>query len=100
VPPLHSDLPGALAIAGRIGHRIELKARAANCSSRKRGSEVAVYLDGWKRRIEQVGTSISRKPRGQQAVGNPVSVACLSGGLVRAESAVQRPRRAGRRWTY
>jgi protein TonB len=51
-------------------------------------SEVAVYLDAWKRRIEQVGTvHFPNAARRSQLSGNPVIEVVLasSGGLVRAD---------------
>jgi protein TonB len=51
-------------------------------------SEVAVYLDAWKRRIEQVGTvNFPHAARRGQLSGNPVVEVVLasSGGLVRAD---------------
>jgi periplasmic protein TonB len=53
-----------------------------------RTSEVAVYLDAWKRRIEQVGTvNFPNAARRSGLSGNPVIEVVLasSGGLVRAE---------------
>ena len=52
-----------------------------------RMSEVAVYLDGWKRRIEQVGTlHFPNEARRRHLSGNPVIEVVLasSGGLIRA----------------
>jgi protein TonB len=51
-------------------------------------SEVAVYLDAWKRRIEQVGTvNFPNAARRSKLSGNPVVEVVLasSGGLVRAD---------------
>ncbi len=51
-------------------------------------SEVAVYLDAWKRRIEQVGTvNFPNAARRSKLSGNPVIEVVLasSGGLVRAD---------------
>ncbi|HEX9706729.1 MAG TPA: TonB family protein [Steroidobacteraceae bacterium] len=53
-----------------------------------RTSEVAVYLDAWKRRIEQVGTlNFPNAARRSKLSGNPVIEVALasSGGLVRAD---------------
>jgi len=53
-----------------------------------RSSEVAVYLDSWKRRIEQVGTlNFPNEARRQGLSGNPVVEVLLAsnGGLVRAD---------------
>lgn len=53
-----------------------------------RTSEVAVYLDAWKRRIEQVGTvNFPNAVRRSKLSGNPVIEVVLasSGGLVRAD---------------
>jgi protein TonB len=53
-----------------------------------RASDVAVYLDAWKRRIEQVGTvNFPHAARRSQLSGNPVVEVVLasSGGLVRAD---------------
>jgi len=53
-----------------------------------RSSEVAVYLDSWKRRIEQVGTiNFPNAARRSKLSGNPVIEVVLasSGGLVRAD---------------
>jgi periplasmic protein TonB len=53
-----------------------------------RTSEVAVYLDAWKRRIEQVGTvNFPNAARRSKLSGNPLIEVVLasSGGLVRAE---------------
>ncbi len=53
-----------------------------------RTSEVAVYLDAWKRRIEQVGTiNFPNAARRSKLSGNPVIEVVLasSGGLVRAD---------------
>jgi protein TonB len=53
-----------------------------------RRSDVAVYLDAWKRRIEQVGTiNFPNAARRSQLSGNPVIEVVLasSGGLVRAD---------------
>ncbi len=53
-----------------------------------RVSEVAVYLDAWKRRIEQVGTvNFPNAARRSKLSGNPVVEVVLasSGGLVRAD---------------
>ncbi|MGH8130013.1 MAG: energy transducer TonB [Steroidobacteraceae bacterium] len=53
-----------------------------------RRSEVAVYLDAWKRRIEQVGTlNFPNEARRRNLSGNPVIEVVLasSGGLVRAD---------------
>jgi len=53
-----------------------------------RTSEVAVYLDAWKRRIEQVGTlNFPNAARRSMLSGNPVIEVVLasSGGLVRAD---------------
>lgn len=53
-----------------------------------RTSEVAVYLDAWKRRIEQVGTlNFPNEARRRGLSGNPVIEVALAsnGGLVRAE---------------
>lgn len=52
-----------------------------------RSSEVAVYLDAWKRRIEQVGTlNFPNEARRRSLSGNPVIEVALAsnGGLVRA----------------
>jgi protein TonB len=52
-----------------------------------RSSEVAVYLDAWKRRIEQVGTlNFPNEARRSSLSGNPVIEVALAsnGGLVRA----------------
>lgn len=52
-----------------------------------RSSEVAVYLDAWKRRIEQVGTlNFPNEARRRTLSGNPVIEVALAsnGGLVRA----------------
>ena len=51
-------------------------------------SEVALYLDAWKRRIEQVGTvNFPNAARRSKLSGNPVVEVVLasSGGLVRAD---------------
>jgi protein TonB len=51
-------------------------------------SEVAIYLDAWKRRIEQVGTvNFPNAARRSKLSGNPVVEVVLasSGGLVRAD---------------
>jgi periplasmic protein TonB len=53
-----------------------------------RTSEVAVYLDAWKRRIEQVGTlNFPNAARRSKLSGNPVIEVVLAsnGGLVRAD---------------
>lgn len=53
-----------------------------------RVSEVAIYLDAWKRRIEQVGTvNFPNAARRSKLSGNPVVEVVLasSGGLVRAD---------------
>jgi periplasmic protein TonB len=53
-----------------------------------RTSEVAVYLDAWKRRIEQVGTvNFPNAARRSKLSGNPLIEVVLasSGGLVRAD---------------
>ena len=53
-----------------------------------RTSDVAVYLDAWKRRIEQVGTvNFPNAARRSKLSGNPVVEVVLasSGGLVRAD---------------
>jgi periplasmic protein TonB len=53
-----------------------------------RSSDVAVYLDAWKRRIEQVGTiNFPNAARRSRLSGNPVVEVVLasSGGLVRAD---------------
>jgi protein TonB len=53
-----------------------------------RSSDVAVYLDAWKRRIEQVGTlNFPNAARRSKLSGNPVIEVVLasSGGLVRAD---------------
>ena len=53
-----------------------------------RSSEVAVYLDAWRRRIEQVGTvNFPNAVRRSKLSGNPVIEVVLasSGGLVRAD---------------
>lgn len=53
-----------------------------------RSSEVAVYLDAWKRRIEQVGTvNFPNAARRSKLSGNPVIEVVLAagGGLVRAD---------------
>jgi periplasmic protein TonB len=53
-----------------------------------RTSEVAVYLDAWKRRIEQVGTvNFPNAARRSKLSGNPMIEVVLasSGGLVRAD---------------
>jgi len=53
-----------------------------------RSSEVAIYLDAWKRRIEQVGTvNFPNAARRSKLSGNPVIEVVLasSGGLVRAD---------------
>ena len=53
-----------------------------------RSSEVAVYLDAWRRRIEQVGTvNFPNAARRSKLSGNPVIEVVLasSGGLVRAD---------------
>jgi protein TonB len=53
-----------------------------------RASEVAVYLDAWKRRIEQVGTvNFPNAARRSKLSGNPVIEVVLAsgGGLVRAD---------------
>jgi len=52
-----------------------------------RSSDVAVYLDAWKRRIEQVGTvNFPNEARRRNLSGNPVIEVALAsnGGLVRA----------------
>jgi protein TonB len=57
-------------------------------SANTRVSEVAVYLDAWKRRIEQVGTvNFPNAARRSRLSGNPVVEVVLasSGGLVRAD---------------
>jgi protein TonB len=53
-----------------------------------RVSEVAIYLDAWKRRIEQVGTvNFPNAARRSKLSGNPVIEVVLasSGGLIRAD---------------
>jgi periplasmic protein TonB len=53
-----------------------------------RASEVAVYLDAWKRRIEQVGTlNFPNEARRRHLSGNPLILVVLAsnGGLVRAD---------------
>jgi protein TonB len=53
-----------------------------------RASDVATYLDGWKRRIEQVGTlNFPNEARRQHLSGNPLVLVVLAsnGGLVRAD---------------
>ncbi len=53
-----------------------------------RASEVAVYLDSWKRRVEQVGTlNFPNEARRRHLSGNPLVLVVLAstGGLVRAD---------------
>ncbi|MDP9199166.1 MAG: TonB family protein [Pseudomonadota bacterium] len=53
-----------------------------------RASDVAVYLDAWKRRIEQVGTlNFPNEARRRHLSGNPLVLVVLAsnGGLVRAD---------------
>ncbi len=53
-----------------------------------RASEVAVYLDAWKRRVEQVGTlNFPNEARRRHLSGNPLVLVVLAsnGGLVRAD---------------
>jgi protein TonB len=64
-----------------------------------RVSDVAVYLDAWKRRIEQVGTvNFPNAARRSQLTGSPLIEVVLasSGGLVRADVR----RSSAPQWTY
>lgn len=63
------------------------KRRELLVTASTRSSEVAVYLDAWKRRIEQVGTvNFPNEARRRNLSGNPVIEVALAsnGGLVRA----------------
>ncbi len=75
------DPAAALALKGR--ERRELLVTPST-----RASEVATYLDGWKRRIEQVGTlNFPNEARRRHLSGNPLVLVVLAsnGGLVRAD---------------
>ena len=75
------DPDAALALKGR--ERRELMVTPST-----RASDVATYLDGWKRRIEQVGTlNFPNEARRQHLSGNPLVLVVLAsnGGLVRAD---------------
>ena len=64
-----------------------LERRELLVTASTRSSEVAVYLDAWKRRVEQVGTlNFPNEARRRNLSGNPVIEVALasSGGLVRA----------------
>jgi protein TonB len=76
-----SDASAALALKGR--ERRELLVTPST-----RASDVAVYLDAWKRRIEQVGTlNFPNEARRRHLSGNPLVLVVLAsnGGLVRAD---------------
>jgi protein TonB len=76
---------------GDDGAELELKGPGRNellVTPNTRTSEVAVYLDAWKRRIEQVGTvNFPNEARRRGLSGNPVIEVALAsnGGLVRAD---------------
>ena len=75
------DAGVALALKGR--ERRELLVTPST-----RASDVAVYLDAWKRRIEQVGTlNFPNEARRRHLSGNPLVLVVLAsnGGLVRAD---------------
>jgi protein TonB len=75
------DPNAALALKGR--ERRELLVTPST-----RASDVAVYLDAWKRRIEQVGTlNFPNEARRRHLSGNPLVLVVLAsnGGLVRAD---------------
>ena len=75
------DPNAALALKGR--ERRELLVTPST-----RASDVATYLDGWRRRIEQVGTlNFPNEARRQHLSGNPLVLVVLAsnGGLVRAD---------------
>lgn len=76
-----ADPNAALALKGR--ERRELLVTPST-----RASDVAVYLDAWKRRIEQVGTlNFPNEARRRHLSGNPLVLVVLAsnGGLVRAD---------------
>jgi periplasmic protein TonB len=92
-PPPRESLAGAPApFAGRDENsELELKGaprRELVVTPNTRASDVAIYLDSWKRRIEQVGTlNFPNAARRSGLSGNPVVEVVLasSGGLVRAD---------------
>ncbi len=78
-----SGLNAAAALALKGRERRELLVTPST-----RASEVATYLDGWKRRIEQVGTlNFPNEARRRHLSGNPLVLVVLAsnGGLVRAD---------------
>ena len=92
LPPRESVAGSPSQFAGN-DEETELELRGARrrelvVTANTRKSEVAVYLDAWKRRIEQVGTlNFPNEARRRNLSGNPVIEVVLasSGGLVRAD---------------
>lgn len=83
VPSPFSGLDSNAALALKGPERRELLVTPST-----RASDVATYLDGWKRRIEQVGTlNFPNEARRRHLSGNPLVLVVLAsnGGLVRAD---------------
>lgn len=94
LPPLPRELVAGMPtpFAGRDPHAaLALKGRERRdllVTPSTRASDVATYLEGWKRRIEQVGTlNFPNEARRRHLSGNPLVLVVLAsnGGLVRVD---------------
>ncbi len=83
-PVIASSADGDLQLRGKTGRELEIKADT-------RESGLAPYLDGWKRKVERMGTlNYPRDTRQRRMSGNPVLAVTISADGTLKDISVQR----------